>query len=151
MATKKGRKISKKACRVPRENTMPESPAVEAPAVPRDAKGLWLPGTSPNPGGRPKHTPVTDAYRALLGSKVPGDKKGRTYAELIALGAIHRAIKGSIDALKEVTDRAEGRTRQAVELMGPGGGPIDISNLTPEQRDEELKALAAELGYVRAN
>lgn len=119
-------------------------------AVPRDEKGRFPAGQSGNPGGRPRSKHISDAYRSILAEPFPGDPEGRTYAEIIALGAIRSAIKhGDVNILREITDRTEGRARQAVELTGKDGGPLDIASLTPEQRDAELAKLAGELGYTR--
>jgi hypothetical protein len=147
-APKPAKKAAKKppakpatAERVPPQNT--QSP------VERVEGGKWAPGASGNPGGRPRSKPLSDALRDYMAKPFPGDTEGRTYAEVIALGAIKRAIGGNIDALKEIGDRVEGRTAQVIHAAGRDGGPIEVANLTPEQRDEELAKLAAELGFSR--
>jgi hypothetical protein len=45
----------------------------------------------------------------------------------MALGQLRSAVKGKTDAAREIADRLEGRARQAVELSGRDGSPIDIS------------------------
>jgi hypothetical protein len=47
--------------------------------------------------------------------------KKRTYAELLALAQFRKALKGNTMAAKEVTDRLEGKAREAEELTGPEG------------------------------
>ena len=101
----------------------------------------WKPGQSGNPGGRPKKTPLSDACREILDSPVPKDKSGRSYAQVIAEKLAKKARAGNISAAKEIADRAEGKARQAMELSGPEGGPLDIQNMT----DEELKKRLEEL------
>ena len=77
----------------------------------------WQPGCpSPNPGGRPKKTPLSDACREVLALPVPGDPEGRTYAEKIAGTLAEKAAKGDIRAAQELADRAEGKARQSVEI-----------------------------------
>ena len=77
----------------------------------------WQPGCpSPNPGGRPKKTPLSDACREVLASPVPGDPEGRTYAEKIAATLAEKAANGDIRAAQELADRAEGKARQSVEI-----------------------------------
>jgi hypothetical protein len=71
----------------------------------------WPKGFCPNPKGRsPK--PITEAYAKLAHKKVPGDAKGRTYAELVAEGQYTAAGKGKTDAAREIADRLEGKATQ---------------------------------------
>lgn len=76
----------------------------------------WKKGVSPNPGGRSKSRLISEAYKHKLAEDVPGDKRGRTYAELIADASIEEALEGKIPAISEITDRLEGRPRQAFEV-----------------------------------
>src|SRR5215472_3784230 len=84
---------------------------------PRSLKNLrpFQPGQSGNPGGRPRR-PLTDAYQAQLARVNDLDRQKRTYAEMIAAAQIKKALKGNTMAAKEITDRVEGRARQAVEV-----------------------------------
>jgi hypothetical protein len=71
----------------------------------------WPKGFCPNPKGRgPK--PITEAYAKLAHKKVPGDAKGRTYAEMVAEGQYAAAGKGKTDAAREIADRLEGKAVQ---------------------------------------
>jgi hypothetical protein len=98
----------------------------------------WTKGqASPNPGGRPSKTPLSDAYRRLLETPYPGDERGRTYVERIAEVVCYEAGGGDLAAIREITDRTEGKARQNVEI-----NPIDLSRLTPEQRLQLAKLLA---------
>jgi hypothetical protein len=47
-------------------------------------------------------------------AEVPGDPKGRTYAELIAEGQYTAASKGKTDAAREIADRLEGKAVQPI-------------------------------------
>jgi Family of unknown function (DUF5681) len=85
----------------------------------------WKKGQSGNPGGRPKRL-ITDAYEAQLIQPVKGDNQKRTYAELIAAAQIRKALRGNTMAAKEVTDRIEGKTRQAADV---GLAPLPDLNL----------------------
>jgi hypothetical protein len=101
----------------------------------------WTKGqASPNPGGRPSKTPLSDAYRRLLETPYPGDERGRTYVERIAEVVCFEAGEGDLAAVREIADRTEGRPRQNVEMMKPMS--LDLSRLTPEQRLELAKLLA---------
>jgi Family of unknown function (DUF5681) len=79
----------------------------------------FQPGQSGNPGGRPRKY-ITEVYEQLALEPVP-TKGGKTYAELLALAQFKKALKGNTMAAKEVTDRLEGKAREAVELTGPEG------------------------------
>jgi hypothetical protein len=88
-------------------------------------------GRSGNPGGRPK-TPITDAYRRIAKKKFPGDKEGRTYAQLAAEGTFKAAIKGKTEAVKEIRESLEGKIPQATHVSGGVGAngevlPIPVS------------------------
>src|ERR1700758_4749428 len=98
----------------------------------------WTKGqASPNPGGRPSKTPMSDAYRRLLETPYPGDQRGRSYVQRIAEVVCYEAGGGYLAAIREMTDRAEGKARQNVEM-----NPIDLSRLTPEQQLQLAKLLA---------
>lgn len=84
-----------------------------------------------------------DALRyelAALGRKIrekdgvePNEDTGEPdTALMIGLRAVKRmeiraAMSGNISAIKEISDRLDGKTRQAMELTGADGDPIDIA------------------------
>ena len=76
----------------------------------------WKKGESGNPGGRPKSKTLSDAYRNKLEERVPNDPEGRTWAELIAEAQVRDAVRGNVQAAREIADRTEGRARQAIEF-----------------------------------
>lgn len=77
----------------------------------------FRPGHSGNPGGRPKGSvKVSSCYERSLSRPFPGDAQGRTYAQVIADKAVELAAEGRIDAIKEVTDRTEGRSKQIIDV-----------------------------------
>lgn len=76
----------------------------------------WPKGVSGNPSGRPRKTPLTEAYRDVLAQPVPDDPLGRSYAQAIAQTVAQNALKGDIRAAQELADRAEGRARQSIEI-----------------------------------
>lgn len=57
----------------------------------------------------PSLCPISEAYSRLLNQIVPNDPEGRTFAECIANAMVLRAIRGDVQAVKEITDRIEGR------------------------------------------
>ena len=84
----------------------------------------WPKGVSGNHKGRPRKTAPTDALRELLASGVPGDPEGRTYADAIAEALVKRAMRGDVQAAREIADRAEGKPLQAVALGGEVGAGL---------------------------
>lgn len=79
----------------------------------------WQKGQpSPNPGGRPHKTALTDAIRDQLAQVAEKDKGGRTNAEVIAAALIARAKRGDVRAGSEIADRSEGRPSQSLNLQG---------------------------------
>jgi hypothetical protein len=81
-----------------------------------DEATRWKPGQSGNPCGRPKQTPLIDACREVLAKPVPGDARGRTYAQAIAEKLATKAVEGDIRAAQELADRAEGKARQTLQI-----------------------------------
>lgn len=78
----------------------------------------FKPGQSGNPAGRPKGVRyLSEAYRAWL-SQPSEEDPGRTNADMVAEVVGRAALKGDLFAIKELTDRTEGRARQAIELKG---------------------------------
>jgi hypothetical protein len=76
----------------------------------------WKKGMSGNPSGRPKSKTLSDAYRNKLEEPVPNDPEKRTWAELIAEAQVRDAVRGNVQAAKELADRTEGKARQAIEF-----------------------------------
>jgi Family of unknown function (DUF5681) len=81
----------------------------------------FKPGQSGNPGGRPKK-PLTDLLEWQLVQRVPGDKLGRSYAQLLIASIVKRAIKKSDILAKEIFDRIEGK----VATPEPGKADTDV-------------------------
>ncbi len=92
--------------------------------MPRNTSGLrpaWKKGECGNPRGRPKTAALSQAYREKLAERYPRDRKGRTYAQVIADNIVRKAVKGNLSAASEIADRVEGRPRQSLELGNPSG------------------------------
>ena len=73
--------------------------------------------------------------RALLAED---GKKLRALADKL----IAKAEEGDVTALKEVADRMDGKPKQATELSGPNGGPIEMRQAA-DLSDDQLAAIAA--------
>ena len=77
----------------------------------------FMPGQSWNPGGRLKGSvKISSCYEQSLSRLFPGDPERRTYAQVIADRTVELAAEGRIDAIREVTDRTEGRSKQTIDL-----------------------------------
>jgi hypothetical protein len=87
----------------------------------------WKPGHSGNPGGRPKRKPITDVLLRMLSNP--------EQCEAIVAVWLKQAKKGSINHLREMLDRVEGRVPQPLSVSG---------HVTHEMTDEE-KARAREV------
>ena len=70
---------------------------------------LWPKGTSGNPAGRPRRDELIAALQVEIDKLCPGDKAGRTNAEMIAAALVRKAVRGDVRAAKEITLRTEGR------------------------------------------
>ena len=104
---------------------------------PENLKPPWKKGQSGNPGGRPKKASITEAFLAVLEKPVPNDPQKRNYAELIAEATARQAIKGNVQAVKEIADRTEGRARQSIEIeLTP------ITKAFDQMNAEEVEAYA---------
>src|SRR5580658_5993069 len=94
----------------------------------------WQKGQpSPNPGGRPKKAPISEAYEHHVTEPLPDEirrrfrlRKGATWANAIAVKQIHAALRGNTVAAKEIADRIEGRVRLPVEVETPEGSGFRI-------------------------
>lgn len=109
---------------VARENLKPV-----APFAPR-----WVKGQSGNPAGRPQRIGLTiveamNFFQSKTTEELeliqnnPRESVVRRMAAARLLGAGERGRDGR-EEFSEVMDRSVGRPSQALELSGPGGGPI---------------------------
>jgi hypothetical protein len=76
----------------------------------------WRKGQpSPNPGGRPKSRPLSEARRARLAEVKVDDPQQRNYAQIVAENLVDIACAqgaGAVHAASEIADRIEGRAPQ---------------------------------------
>lgn len=108
------------------------------PNIAQDGKPYrWKKGQSGNPSGRPKSKTLADAYRNKLEEPVPNDPEGRTWAELIAEAQVRDAVRGNVQAAREIADRTEGRARQAIEFED-----TTMAKAFERMTTEELEAYA---------
>jgi hypothetical protein len=97
----------------------------------------WKKGQSGNPSGRPRSKTLSDAYKNKLEELVPNDPDGRTWAEIIAEAQVRDAVRGNVQAAREIADRTEGRARQAIEFEDK-----TLANAFERMTSEELEAYA---------
>ncbi len=86
----------------------------------------WKPGESGNPGGRPKKRPLSDRYEELAHVLLPekdrikrGLPEGATYGDALVLCIFKAALKGRVDAAREIREAIEGKSQQRLELSAP--------------------------------
>jgi hypothetical protein len=108
----------------------------------RDDKGRFLPGHSGNPNGRPKRKTLTELLCIELDHQCPGDKLGRTWAEVIVAATLTQGVRGKTEALKEVWNRSDGRVATEVELSGG----VDLNGNARESLAAKISALAGRSG-----
>ncbi len=72
-------------------------------------------GESGNRNGRPKLTKLTEALREQLAEEMPNAPE-RTIAEAISRALIREALKGNVQAAREIADRTEGKPTQKLDL-----------------------------------
>lgn len=102
----------------------------------------WKPGQSGNPSGRPKKRPITEAFEALAGQKLPQAWREKltkagftvpanaTYAWAVAIGQYGKAITGDSGNSREIREAIEGKATQRIELSGAtDGAPIKIQRI----------------------
>jgi len=117
--------------------------------VPRTVRGnpdktkpyRWKKGCpSPNPGGRPKRTPYTDAHREIANAIVKdlAIKESDSVALAIAKAVAREALRGKIPAAVEIANRVEGTARQRLELTGEGSEPIQFEDVYAKLREKLL-------------
>lgn len=81
-------------------------------------------GQSGNPRGRPpKDRALADLLRRELRKKGPD---GRTNNAAVVDGLIALARNGSVEAIKVVFDRVDGKLPTPVEHTGAEGGPLEV-------------------------
>jgi hypothetical protein len=84
-------------------------------------------GESGNPGGRSK---VLAEVQELARQHAPA-----AIAELSRLALKAKSETARIAAIRELLDRGYGRPRQAMEVSGPAGDPLDPLRLLMEEID----------------
>jgi len=89
-------------------------------AADRDGSGRFLPGQSGNPGGRPKE------YRDFV-------ELCREVGSPAAFAALIRELgckdeRARVTAALGILAYAWGRPRQAIELTGKDGGPVEVND-----------------------
>jgi hypothetical protein len=97
----------------------------------------FQPGTSGNPGGRPRAKPITDRLRVKI-EEIGEDEC--SFADAIVDQWLSMIADGDSGALKELVARLEGRTPLTIEL----DGDVRLEHTT----DPDLPSILKALGYV---
>jgi hypothetical protein len=99
-----------------------------ASGIPTGKPHRFKKGQSGNVSGRPKYKCLSNAYKYQLEQPVPGDPEGRTWGELLAEGMTRAAVKGNVQAARELAERTEGKASQHLEITGNDGGPVEVAS-----------------------
>ena len=106
--------------------------------VKRDSDGRFLPGGTANPNGRPrKDCSITSLLKGEI-DKVPlGEKKGRTWRQLLVLAWLTGAMKSAV-LFKELLDRLEGKVSQPIEGVADGEPIKHVIEVYDKETKKEL-------------
>lgn len=110
----------------------------------------WPKGVSGNPGGRPRHLPMTERYREVLEELLPDSvrvrlklRPGATIGDAIALAMARLAVSGVVSAVSEITDRVEGRALQLQSIEHTGVITHQMSEREVEEARESVRKIKA--------
>ena len=102
-------------------------------------------GVSGNPSGRPKGIPNSKTRLLRLlelvqvkTNPITGEKEEFTIAEQLDMVLINKALKGDLNAYKELFDRLEGRAKQTTDINANIQGNIQIV-IEPDADCEPIK------------
>jgi hypothetical protein len=108
----------------------------------------WQKGQpSPNPGGRPKAQPLTEALRQRLDQVDPED--GLTIVEKIAEAQIRQALQGSVQHLHEIANRVEGQATQTQRIQHEAGDADFYQSEPGEARQREIFIRVMKIAWER--
>jgi hypothetical protein len=108
----------------------------------------WQKGQpSPNPGGRPKMQPLTEALRQGLEQVDPED--GLTIAEKIAEAQIRQALQGSVQHLHEIANRVEGQATQTQRIQREASDADFYQSEPGEARQREIFVRVMQIAWER--
>ena len=111
----------------------------------RDANGKWLPGTSPNPGGRPKGRGLKQEIERKLKERLEGSRMTRS--ERIADVLVGMAEQGDLRAAELILKRVWPE-RLALEGERDSLTTVIVRNYTGIEWEEKAKKLALVRGPV---
>jgi hypothetical protein len=108
----------------------------------------WKPGQSGNPAGRPVDQ-ITPHLRAIAKEQYPGQDE-KTYGRMVAQALYERALMGDVQAIKEILDRLDGKSKQTVAVETEDHRREFFENAIermmtegPMSRDEAVAAMIA--------
>lgn len=113
----------------------------------------WEKGQSGNPKGYPKGKPnrstilrellsldFKDPKGKLMGNPFDKGEKRITLEKAIEIVLIQKALKGNLDAIREIKDAIHGKITDKTEITGAEGGPIETKTvvMTAEQAYKDM-------------
>jgi Family of unknown function (DUF5681) len=109
----------------------------------------FRPGTSGNPGGRPKDL-VTRELRELMLRQCSLDKKKRSWGEVIAEAIGRKARAGDVRAFEAIADRTDGKPAQAVSVSADFSGDVTVGSYALTGKEEVMERLKELTERIRA-
>ncbi len=108
----------------------------------------WKKGQpSPNPGGRPKAAPLTEALGQWLEAVHP--ETGETLAERLAEALVAQALTGSLPHFHEIANRVEGQATQTQRIQHEASD-ADFYQCEPgEARQREIFLRVMQIAWER--
>jgi hypothetical protein len=102
----------------------------------------WQPGQpSPNPGGRPKRRPITDALKAELEQACRFDPEGRTNLEAGVRTLVDQFVAGVPHAQRLVFAYVEGPPTQTIDIRAEVERMAEEFGLDPDELEREAWAI----------
>jgi Family of unknown function (DUF5681) len=106
------------------------------------SRPYWFaPGTSGNPGGRPKTREISQSARKQIGADVRKPPKIETEADLIVAAQLRKARKGDVGAAAFLADRAEGRPAVVINT----GGSDNLALIVEGMRQMHAERFGAQI------
>jgi hypothetical protein len=66
-------------------------------------------------------------------------------AQTVAAALLKKAKRGDVKAIQLLAERVQGKPRQAVQLTGAYGGPIELQDVTRDQVRERILELTKKI------
>jgi len=96
--------------------------------------------------------PITIALTKMLNNRLSNDQSCQTYGELIAKVLICKAVKGNVQAIREITDRVEGKVSEArhYELDQPVEIRVTYEDAILKNQDRGIRSAQLQVEHIES-